>query len=471
MIIGRRKELDAFDRCLQSGRPEFLAVYGRRRIGKTYLVREYFKDGFSFYATGIAQANKRDQLRAFGISLQEYGCPDRSIPKDWFEAFSRLKTLLSQEDVARDRASGRLVVFLDELPWFDTPRSSFKAALEFFWNGWASAKSDMMLVVCGSATSWILENLVSDTGGFYNRITRQIHLEPLTLSECEEFYRANGIAFTRQQIIESYMVFGGVPYYLNLIDRRLSLAQNIEQLCFDSVGQLHHERQFLFKSLFRNDGRHMAIVQQLSLRKSGLLRTELAKVEEIGDGQPLTKALQELEQCGFIRKYRNFTRRKSSYLYQLIDPFALFDSEFLEPGTVTSWQAYVGTPAYHAWTGRAFELVCLLHVRQIKAALGVSGVLTEECAWRSRGAEPGAQIDLLIDRRDGVVNVCEMKYSGRAFAIDAAYEQTLRNKLAVFAEEVSLNKALHLTMVTVHGLVRNAHAGIVVNELSADDLF
>ena len=471
MLIGRKKELDTLDRCLHSGRPEFVAVYGRRRVGKTYLVREYFKNTFSFYATGIADARMRDQLRAFGLSLQEYGCPDATIPADWFEAFSRLKGLLSADSVARDQASGRIVVFLDELPWFDTPRSSFKAALEFFWNGWASARPDVLLVACGSATSWILENLVSDTGGFYNRVTHQIRLEPFTLAECEALYRASDVGFTRRQVVESYMVFGGVPHYLNLIDRRLSLAQNIEALCFKPAGQLHNELDFLFKSLFRNDGKHMRIVRQLGARKSGMLRTELAKAPDIGDGQPLTKALGELEQCGFIRKYRDFTRGKNGQFYQLVDPFALFSMEFLEEDGVSSWQAHQGTPGYHAWMGRSFELVCLLHVTQMKAALGIAGVQTEEFSWRSKRADPGAQIDLLIDRRDGVVNVCEMKYSSRAFAIDAGLERSLRNKLAAFAEEAAPDKALHLTMVTANGMVRNAHSGIVSNELAADDLF
>lgn len=471
MLVGRKKELDALDQCLHSGRPEFVAVLGRRRIGKTFLVREYFKGAFSFYATGIAEAGMRDQLRAFGLSLQEYGCPERTIPKDWFEAFARLKGLLSDASARRDRASGRLVVFLDELPWFDTARSSFKAALEHFWNGWASARDDMMLVTCGSATSWILENLVESTGGFYNRVTRQIHLRPFTLAECEELLRAGNVPFTRQQVVESYMVFGGVPHYLNLIDRRLSLTQNVEQLCFDPSGQLRNEQDFLFRSLFKNEGRHRAVVEQLVRRKSGLMRTELARVPEIGDGQPLTKVLDELEQCGFVRSYRDFTRKKSGRHYQLIDPFMLFASEFMGQDGIASWQAHLGTPGYHAWTGRAFELVCLLHVAQMKAALGIAGVQTEECAWRSRGASPGAQIDLLIDRRDGVVNVCEMKYAEREFAINADCERNLRNKLAAFAEEVAPDKALHLTMVTARGLARNAHSGIVVNELTADDLF
>lgn len=471
MLVGRKKEIDELDQCLMSGRPEFVAIFGRRRIGKTYLVREYFKGSFSFYVTGIADASMRDQLRAFGASLQAYGCSDKTIPKDWFEAFSRLIALLSDEKTHRDSASGRLVVFLDELPWFDTPRSSFKPALEHFWNGWASAQSDILLVACGSATSWILNNLVSNTGGFYNRVTRQIHLEPFTLAECEEFFRANDVAFTRQQIVESYMVFGGVPHYLNLIDRRMSLAQNIDRLCFAPYGQLRHEREFLFKSLFKGSGRHTAVVDELSKHKAGMLRTDLAATAGIGDGQPLTDALNELEQCGFIRKYRDFTKKKNGQIYQLIDPFSLFAAEFLAPGNISSWQSYIGTPGYHAWTGRAFELVCLLHIGQMKAALGISGVQTEECAWRSKAASPGAQIDLLIDRRDGVVNICEMKYSDRAFVIEAATERNLRNKLAAFAEEVAPDKALHLTMVTMHGTARNAHAGIVLNEVTAEDLF
>ena len=471
MIIGRKKEQSLLEGCLWSKRAEFVAVYGRRRVGKTYLVREFFKDGFAFYAAGVARVGMRGQLRAFGDALREYGSPHRAVPSDWHEAFSRLRELLEGESPNRDRASGRLVVFLDELPWMDTPRSSFKPALELFWNSWASGRPDVMLVVCGSATSWVITNLIDDSGGFHNRVTRQIHLEPFTLGECEEYFRANNISFTRRQVVESYMVFGGVPYYLDLIDRRLSLPQNIDQLCFDRSGQLRNEIDHLYGSLFKNAERHRLIIAQMAKRRSGMTRAELAQVDGIGDGQPLTKVLRELEQCDFIRSYRDFTKAKEGRFYQLIDPFSLFALQFVCEGEVESWTAHAGTPGYYAWRGLAFEVVCLLHTRQMKAALGIAGVETTECSWRSREADPGVQIDLLISRRDGVVNICEMKFAPGEYAIDAAGELALARKVDAFAAEAAPDAALHLTFVTMDGVARNAHYGIVTSEVTAADLF
>ena len=470
-IIGREREQDVLQTCLQSDRPEFLAVYGRRRVGKTYLIKEYFNNRFSFYATGVYGVKTRAQLKVFHESLREYGSSEKVVPKDWFEAFSRLKEIILSPSVKRDVISGKKVVFLDELPWMDTARSDFKSALEYFWNSWASSQKDLLLIVCGSATSWIIENLLASRGGFYNRITRQIFLQPFSLKECDELYRSSGISLSNRQLLESYMIFGGIPYYLTCMDRRLSLAQNVEELCFKTGGQLYYEYDHLFRSLFRNAEKHMAILNAISKKSSGTTRTELAGNSSIGDGEPLTKALRELEQCGFIRKYRNFTKKKSEYYFQLIDPFTLFSIHFLNERNINSWLSYLDSPGYYAWSGYAFELVCLLHTKQIKTALGISGVESMEYSWQSKKSSPGAQIDLLIDRKDDVINVCEMKFSQQEYAIDAAYEKQLRNKMSVFREETSCRKALHLTMITADGIRRNEHSGIVINEITGKDLF
>ena len=470
-MIGRKKEQIILRNCLESPRAEFVVVYGRRRVGKTFLIKEYFNNSFAFYATGISNAKTKEQLKIFNGSLMEYGFSDKKQPKDWYEAFTRLKQLLLNENVRRDPVSGKKVVFLDELPWMDTVRSDFKSALEYFWNSFASTQNDLLLIVCGSATSWIINNLLGDRGGFYNRITRQIHLFPFTLKDCEDLYRLNGVQMTRQQVIESYMVFGGIPYYLNCFDKRLSLAQNIDELLFKENGQLYYEYDMLLKSLFKNYERHAAIIDALVQSKCGMQRTDLAKIEKIGDGEPLTKALNELEQSGFIRKYKNYAKAKSKFYFQLIDPFMNFCFKFIKKRDYGSWMSYINTPSYFSWSGNAFELVCLLHVDQIKNALGISGVETMEYAWRSSKKENGAQIDLLIDRKDGVMNVCEIKYTLLPFEIDSKYELELKNKLAVFMSETNCNKALHLTMVSANGLKHNAHSGIVQNEISGEDLF
>lgn len=470
-IIGREPEQRLLSDCLASGRPEFIAVYGRRRVGKTYLIREYFNRNFAFYATGVADLNMKGQLELFRQSLLDCGGSFDCSPRDWFEAFRMLRSLLEQDNVRRDPASGRIVVFLDELPWMDTPRSSFKSALDHFWNSWASSREDLVLIVCGSAASWVIDNLLRDTGGLHNRVTRQIHLQPFTLRECEQLFENNGIPMTRQQVMESYMVFGGIPYYLNCFDRRLSTAQNIDVICFQETGQLHYEFSRLYASLFRHSEKHMSIIRALASSKGGMTRAELAKEKFISDGQSLSTALMELEQCGFIRKYQVLSGVRQNWYYQVIDPFTLFSLKFMESGSIRSWISHVGTPGYYVWRGNAFELVCLLHVRQIKAALGIQGVESTEYSWHSRLLHPGAQIDLLIDRKDDVINLCEMKFSTEEFEIDASCEKQLQNKLDVFRSETGSKKALHLTMVTSGGLTHSAYRGCVVNEVTGDDLF
>ena len=470
-IIGRLKEQVILSNALKSKKAEFYVVYGRRRVGKTYLIKEYFNQRFSFYSTGIANEKTHQQLKVFNQALKQYGCKDTHIPKDWFEAFERLKNILQSENVYRDVESNKKVVFLDELPWMDTARSDFKSALEYFWNSYGSSQSDLMLIVCGSATSWIISNILLAKGGLYNRITGQIHLFPFSLKECEELFELNGLKMTRKQVIESYMVFGGIPYYLNFLDKRLSLAQNIEELCFNESGQLHYEYDNLFRSLFKNSTKHVAIIKSMAKKRTGITRVELAEVEDIGNGEPLTKALRELEQCGFIRKYQNYTKEKNVAFYQVIDPFVIFALNFLQAPRLSSWLTYINTPSYYAWCGNAFEIVCLNHLQQIKTALGIAGIETMSYSWKSKEKINGAQIDLLIDRRDDVINVCEMKYTLAPFVIETEYEKNLRNKCMVFSRETASKKSLHLTLIAASGLKSNEYTDIIQNVLTGDDLF
>jgi len=470
-IIGRKAEQEILARCLQSNRPEFLIVYGRRRVGKTYLIREFFRNRFSFYTTGVPNQKTKDQLAYFAESLQNYGDPSDKAPENWLQAFSRLRKLLEADNVKRDPVSGKRIIFLDELPWMDTPRSNFRSALDYFWNVWASAQPDLVLIVCGSATSWIIEHMLDDRGGFYQRITRQIHLMPFSLLECEELLKENGTAMTRRQILQSYMVLGGIPAYLNLLDPRLSMDQNIHTLFFEERGELRYEFDHLYHSLFRNPQKHMAIVRQLAQRRGGFTRVELSDQKEIGNGEPLTKALEELEQCGFIRKYNAFPQKGNGSFFQLIDPFTIFSLHFQHTHQKSDWLSLVHTPEYYAWRGLAFETLCLNHLSQIKDRLGISGIQCDAYSWRSEKSSPGAQIDLLIDRRDDVINLCEMKYTTNPFSLDAEEEQKLLHRLEVFRKETNTSKALHLTLISAEGLIQGAHVGIVTWLITGDDLF
>ena len=468
-MIGRIAEKETLLRCVNSGRPEFAVVYGRRRVGKTYLIKEFFGGSFSFYATGINNQNTKGQLKAFNTSLMQYGCSDKTIPKDWFEAFLRLKDILESGNVKRDSVTRRRIVFLDELPWMDTAKSDFKSALDYFWNSWGSTQKDLMLIVCGSATSWIINNLLTDKGGFYNRITRRIYLAPFSLKECSDLLEQNSVIMSKKQIIETYMIFGGIPYYLNMLNERLSLAQNVDALIFDEYGDLHNEYRDLFGSLFRNPEKHNHVINALSKCKDGLTRVELAKVPVIGDGEPLTKTLSELTECGFIRKYRNYTTPKQGCLYQIIDPFLLFSLKCTVDGSISSWTSYINSPGYYAWRGNAFEILCLNHINEIKKALGISGVETHEYAWRSKKTEPGAQIDLLIDRKDGIINICEMKYSDKEFVITGEEEENLIHKREAFREETNPDKALHITLISVSGVKDNKYKSVAQQIINVED--
>ena len=470
-IIGRIEEQKILDDCLRSDGSEFLVIYGRRRIGKTYLIKNYFDNRFSFYATGVFGKKNKEQLKAFYSCLRQYGDNEDSCPKNWFEAFARLQNLLNSDFIKRDPINNKRVVFLDELPWMSVTNSDFKAALDFFWNGYASYENDILFIVCGSATSWILNNLLYDKGGFAHRITRRIHLSQMNLKDCEEFLKYKGIDIPRHQIVEYYMFFGGVPYYYSLIDRRLSLAQNVDELFFSNDGTLKNEFSFLFGSLFKNPNCHISVIKALSNSKSGLTRKELE--EKLNDvrGGSLDRTLKELLECDFIKKYNNFTKKTKESIFQIIDPMLLFYLRYVEGSIKKSWQSYVGTSKYNSWCGEAFENVCLLHVKQIKQLLGISGIDSEELSWRSKQKLDGAQIDLLIDRSDKTITICEMKYYSDKFNLDKHYSEILDNKRQVLIRETKTKKVVNIVMITSFGLSDSSNRNIIINDYREDQLF
>ena len=470
MIIGRKEEQQILHSAAQSENSEFVAVYGRRRVGKTYLIRETFGYKFTFQHTGLAKGNTKEQLFSFAISLRDAGYDDCPIPKSWLEAFSLLSTYL------KNSTDEKKIVFLDELPWMDTPRSNFISAFEHFWNGWASARKDIVLIICGSATSWIINKVINDHGGLHNRVTKQIALQPFTLKECEMFAQSKGLEMSRYQLAECYMVLGGIPYYWSLLEKGLSLAQNIDKIIFAKNGKLSNEFNQLYASLFKSPEQYIDIVTALGKKKVGMTREEIIAATDKYSNGALSKVLDELEYCGFIRKYNGFDKKSKQAIYQLIDNYTLFHFKFIQQNENNDehfWSASIDSAMHRAWSGLAFERLCMAHTQQIKDALGISGVLSNVYSWRKEADETsdGAQIDLLIDRKDQVINLCEMKYSLSEYAIDAEYEQKLRNKKSAFINATNTRKAVHLTMVTTFGIKANAHSGIVQNEITLEDLF
>ena len=467
-IVGRKAEKELLKAYYESGKPEFVAVYGRRRVGKTFLIRESFNN-FSFQLTGLADSTMRKQLRNFQTTINRFSTIPYPTVNTWFDAFEQLRHLIES-----NKNKGRKVIFLDELPWLDTHRSGFIAALEHFWNGWASARTDIMLIVCGSATSWMINKLIKNKGGLHNRITKQLYIQPFTLAECEEYFKENKIEMSRFQMVECYMILGGIPYYLSLMKKGKSLAQNIDALCFSKHGELSGEFENLYASLFKKPENHTKIVEALSKKAKGLSRDELLQETKLTNGGTFSKNLEELEQCGFIYRYKSLGTKSKFDLYQLVDFYTLFYLKHVRPNRYSDgsyWSHIVDSPKHRAWSGYAFEQVCLWHIEQIKAKLGISGVLTKVASWKSQHSTDGAQVDLLIDRNDGVVNLCEMKYSTSEFTIEKSYDLNLRNKMDTFSRGSKTKKAVHLTMITTFGVRKNAYSGLVQSEVTMDALF
>lgn len=480
-IIGREVEKKILKKAEGSNEPEFIAVYGRRRVGKTYLIREYFNDAICFEITGIKQATMKEQLdnfarslgKAIGIGIQP------QTPKSWFDAFNQLEKFL--ESVKPKKSADKKIVFFDELPWLNTPRSKILSSLEYFWNSWGSRQNNLILVVCGSAASWMIQNIVSTRGGLHNRLTRKIGLLPFTLSETEAFLNSRGVKLSQFQIVEIYMAMGGVPHYLKQVEPGFSSSQIIDKVCFSHGGLLRDEFDILYSSLFDDSSQHIKIIKTLATKRQGLTRNEILEFTGLSSGGTVSIRFEELEKSGFIQSYIPFGKKTNDALYWLSDEYSLFYIEWISklriqnPGT-GYWLTKMNSAKRRAWAGYAFERICMKHVPNIKQALGISSVETMVAPWRHQSSSeqeiPGAQIDLLIDRRDQTINICENKFTEAEFTIDKAYAKNLRQKIDVFQKVTSTRKSVFLTMITTFGVKENEYAKeLVSNYLTIEDLF
>lgn len=470
-LIGRKKESAILSGLKTGDSSAFVAVYGRRRVGKTFLIRKAFDNQFTFHLTGMANVNMAQQLTNFSVTIKRYDSSTELQPpaKTWQEAFEQLIKWLEK---SKDK---KKVVFLDELPWLDTAQSGFIPALEHFWNAWASARTDIILVVCGSAAAWMINKLINSKGGLHNRVTHRIRLQPFTLYECEAFFKAKSAGFDRYQIILLYMVMGGIPFYLDQVNTGLSADQNIDSLCFTSDGLLRGEFDNLYHSLFQKAERHISIIEALSKKGRGLTRDELLEASGMPNGGGTTRILKELEESHFIRKYVSYGNKEKLSLYQLSDPYSLFYLRWIRNSSTldeNNWINQLDSPQKRAWSGYAFEQVCLEHIGQIKKALGIAAIQTTTSSWISRDKDHGAQVDLVIDRRDRVINLCEMKFSIHPFTITKGYAEELAEKIRVFQEQTKTTKAIYLTLITTFGLASNAYASSMVkNSFDMDILF
>ena len=478
-MIGRTEEKRMLQSLVDEEEPQFVAVFGRRRIGKTYLVRESFQYQFTFQHTGVSNNSltagdrKQVQLDKFSESLTEAGYePDHRI-RSWDEAFNALKQVIVH---SKDK---KKIIFIDELSWMDTRESGLISALENFWNGWVTARKekDVILIVCASATYWMMNNIVNAKGGLHNRLTGQINLKLFTLKECEEYLISRKIILNRHQILQCYMILGGVPYYWSLLKKGKSLPQNIDDLFFKDGAPLENEYHNLYSALFNKPDQYIRIIEALSRGNQGITRDEICRRSGIAPSGNLSMKLEELENSGFIRKYIPFGYQKRNYLYQLMDNYTLFYFRFIRLKSYDEnyWKDKVNSPEISAWSGIAFERVCLEHILQIKRALGISGVFTEVNAWRcdpdpDQGIQ-GSQIDLLIVRKDQIINLCEMKYSETDYYADAAFNRAQKRKISDFRKKTATKYAIHPTLITTYGLGNNAYSGEIQSVITADDLF
>lgn len=470
-IIGRKKECERLDECMNADQAQLVIVYGRRRVGKTYLINEYFENRFAFKITGSYGQPKEVQLKIFDTSLSRQNGVNKLNSKDWFEAFNSLRDYLETLDT-----NEKQVIFFDEMPWLDTQKSSFLAAFEWFWNDWASTRRNLIFIVCGSATSWMDEKIANNKGGLFNRQTCKLFLKPFSLNEVEEYLQSKNIEWSRYDIVQCYMIMGGIPYYLSLLNSKLSLSQNVDALFFTDRGELSDEFEHLYRTLFTNSASYIKVVESLSKKKGGLTREELLKSTGRQTGGELSVILKNLELSGFIRISNFFNKKKKNALYQLCDYYTSFYFKFIKDNYGKDehyWSNAVDNPAKRTWEGLVFEQICRDHVTSIKKKLGISGVLSEESSWYVRGDTEiqGAQIDLLISRRDHVTNLCEIKFSTGEYSIDKDYDLKLRNKVEAFRRDTNYKGTIQLVMITTFGLKKNQYSSLIQNQIVLDDLF
>lgn len=468
-LIGREKEQQELDWAVQSQRSELIILKGRRRVGKTFLIRSYFNDSYSFHFVGAHKKKKAVQLSNFREALMRFsGREDIPELTCWHEAFKQLEVYL---EMCPDK---RKILFFDELPWADTHGSDLIDELEYFWANWVQNRDDIVFIACGSATSWMKEKMEENQGGLHNRITHRIYVRPFYLSECCKYLQSHGFNWDDYTIMQCYMVFGGVPYYLSLLRPYLSLVQNIDNLLFQTGGDLRDEFSELYNALFKSADRYIRIVEFLNTKREGYIRGEIEEATGFSGGG-LSKMLENLESCDFIVSYQQFGNINRQTLYRLSDFYTIFYLRYVRDNHTRDeqfWQHHFQDRSVQSWEGFSFEQLCIRHLTHIKHALGISGIATESSAWRYVPVEGGgAQIDLVIKRVDKMTHLCEMKFSEVPYVITKDYAQRLTERRQLFMDVTRESRGVVLTMVTPVGLKSSIHNNIVHSQVTARDLF
>ncbi len=470
-VAGRKDEIEILETMLKSDSSEFVAMYGRRRIGKTYLLRQVYESNIIFEASGIHENEIDQQLENFWLVLLEVmpALKFSEVPKTWIKAFSYLK-----QYILSLKSKKKKVIFLDEISWFDTARSGFLAALDNFWNQFCSKRKDIVLTICGSSASWIINKVINNRGGLHNRVTKTIQLFPFTLAETKQYLQMQNVQLSKKDIIELYMCIGGVPFYYKDIKKGKSVVQIINALCFAKNAPLKNEFNNLYASLFKNAHLHVEIVTALAKKNKGLTRQEIITDTGLSSGGGTTVLLNELIECGFITTIQPINKTKEDKLYRLIDEFSLFYFKFMYKSKITDWTTTFSKQAYKIWCGYAFETLCIKHTDKIKIKLGISGIASSDYSWIKKGTKntAGAQIDLLIDRADNCISMCEMKFYNAPFEITKQYAESLREKREIFKSNTKTKKNIFITLISLYGVKQNENSlSVISNEIVGDDLF
>jgi uncharacterized protein len=469
-MIGRYEEIKILSDLLFTPEAELVSVLGRRRVGKTYLLRETYKDHIVFEFVGVQGGSRREQLNAFTFSLQQtFG--KKAVPNiisTWLEAFQILIELLSEKPVTKKQ-----VVFIDELPWIAGKKSDFVKAFGFFWNNWAS-KQKIVVAICGSAASWMIKNVIRNKGGLHNRVTRQIYLQPFTITETKEYLLQRGLKFNDEQITELYMALGGIPYYLKLIPKAKSVPQAVNTLCFEKNAPLQNEFDNLYAALFTNHQPYISVIKACYSKWKGVSQGEIVRHSGIPSGGTLTRMLEELELSGFITSTPPFLNVKKEKLYRLMDEFSVFYLRFMDGKKTTDWSLISQSQPFKLWQGYAFENFCFRHIKAIKQKLGIAAVVTQQYSYqiKSNQLTGNHQIDLLIDRNDQCINLCEIKYHNKPFTITKQYAEILRLRMQHFGWESGTKKTVFLTFITKHGTITQSGVeNIVDSEVLLKDFY
>lgn len=479
-IIDRIEECKKLKRLYQSEESEFFALFGRRRVGKTFLIRQFFKEkGFFFEITGSPDASTEEQILNFHDEFCGFFNTSDHVkpPKNWSEAFKRLR--LALKTIQQEQ---KMILFIDELPWLATPHSRFYQALDYNWNRHFSTMSNLVLIVAGSSASWMLSEIINAKGGLHNRLTGHLRLEPFKLAETAEYLASRNIKLPKEQISELYMITGGVPKYLSYLeDGGKSVAQHIHSLCFTPHSPLLTEYYRLYRSLFQKPEQHFALVQALANKRHGMLREELLREAKLSDSGRTNEVINELVESGFLMLVPEIGKKIRNSRYYLCDEFSLFYLNWIEPrkGELLQglepdfWLKCQASQKYRIWAGYAFELICLKAVDKIKQALGIGAVFATSGYWQSfdKGKKE-AEVDIVIDRADGCINLCEVKFHNSLYEMNQSDAEELRRKKEIFIARTKTRKAVFTTLITKYGAVVNpAYLSIVDNQVTLSQLF